>query len=65
LAGKTDTAIPNPATRNIRASALEQIAAFIRYSLPKLVRPVFRIVDDIGGECPEIPSRARPFVACG
>ena len=29
LAGIADNATPNPATRNIRASALERIAAFI------------------------------------
>ena len=29
LAGMADNAKPNPATRNIRASALERIAAFI------------------------------------
>ena len=29
LAGIADNAMPNPATRNIRASALEPIAAFI------------------------------------
>jgi hypothetical protein len=29
LAGITDNATPNPATRNIRASALKRIAAFI------------------------------------
>jgi hypothetical protein len=28
-AGMADNATPNPATRNIRASALERIAAFI------------------------------------
>jgi hypothetical protein len=69
LAGDTDIATPNPATRNIRASVLERIAAFIKASSQesfcRAVRPVFRIVDDIGRDCPEKPSRARPFEACG
>jgi hypothetical protein len=43
LAGIADNATPNPATRNIRASALERIAAFI--DVPSdVVRPAFRIV---------------------
>ena len=44
LAGMADKATPNPATRNIRASALERIAAFIDVPSDVSVRPAFRIV---------------------
>jgi hypothetical protein len=39
-----DSETANPATRNIRASALEWIAAVIDVP-PEVVRPVFRIID--------------------
>jgi hypothetical protein len=44
LAGIADNATPNPATRNIRASALERIAAFIDIPSRCVIRPVFRIM---------------------
>jgi len=44
LAGIADNATPNPATRNIRASALERTAAFIDVPSGCVIRPVFRIV---------------------
>jgi hypothetical protein len=47
LAGIADNATPNPATRNIRASALERIAAFIDVPSDVSFRPVFRIVDGL------------------
>src|SRR5262245_1850 len=37
----------NPATRNIRASALERIAAFIDISSRCVARPVFRIANGL------------------
>jgi hypothetical protein len=44
-AGIVDNATANPATRNIRASALEQVADFIDVPSGCVARPVFRIVD--------------------
>jgi hypothetical protein len=45
LAGTAHSEIANPAITNIRASALERIAAFIDVPSDVSFRPVFRIVD--------------------
>jgi hypothetical protein len=44
LAGIAGNATANPATRNIRASALERIAAFMDVASECVIRPVFRIM---------------------
>jgi hypothetical protein len=63
LAGIADNAAANPATRNIRASALERIAAFIDIPSGCVVRPVFRIVDGCGKTVRKRPRGQGRFQA--
>ena len=65
LAGMADKATPNPATRNIRASALERIAAFI--DVPSDVSSVRYSGSSMaaGKIVRNRTSRARPFASRG